>query len=62
MVMVGIERPGGKKRVSRFVKCRLVESDGKQSPWSAYALQPAAGTYFDVEQGGLLLNGRESDG
>jgi predicted phage baseplate assembly protein len=68
---IGIGRPLFRSRVfeavlavagATAVSGLLVESDGKQSPWSAYALQPAAGTYFDVEQGGLLLNGRESDG
>lgn len=32
------------------------------TPWIVFALRPGAGRYFDFETGGLILNGKESEG
>ena len=31
----------------------------QSGPWSAFAISPGAGHYFDIEQGSLVLNGEE---
>lgn len=67
---IGIGQPLFRSRVfeavmavegTAAVQGLLVESEGIATPWSAYALMPPAGGYFDAEQGGLFLNGKESD-
>ena len=39
----------------------LLNSEGIDEPWLEYAIKPPSGAYFDFEQGGLLLNGKETD-
>jgi predicted phage baseplate assembly protein len=67
---IGIGRPLYRSRVFAAlqavsgvsaVRGLLQNSGGIETPWSQYAIAPPAGGYFDVEQGGLFLNGKESD-
>ena len=39
----------------------LLDYQGISWPWISHAVKAPAGQYFDIEQGGLWLNGKESD-
>lgn len=67
---IGIGRPLFRSRIFEAVMAvegvssvqgLLLKSEGIEKPWSRYAIKPPAGKYLDFEQGGLLLNGKETD-
>jgi predicted phage baseplate assembly protein len=67
---IGIGRPLFRSRIFEAVMAvagvssvqgLLLKSEWIERPWSSYAIKPPAGKYFDFEQGGLLLNGKETD-
>lgn len=66
---IGIGKPLFRSRVFEVVmavegavsiRSILLKSQWLQLSWTTYAIKPPTGRYFDLEKGGLLLNGKES--